>query len=362
MNLFADESMFPELANPVQMAWDTKGRLWVAAWKNYPERTPTSKVGDKILILEDTKHTGKADKCTVFLDNLNAPTGFAFYKDGIVVMEAPDLWYVPIDKTTGKAGPKERLLGGIDSADSHHTTNSMGLDPGGATYLSDGVFHRTQIETAEGPKRNIDGGIWRYEPRTGKVDLYASYGFANPHGKVWDYWGNDIITDATSNASYFGAAFSGRLDEGKHPTMEQFWKRPSRPCPATGMVSSRHFPDDWQGNFLNCNVISFQGIYRVGVSQDGSGLKGETLEPLVYAEPAEHPTFRPICVSTWAPDGAPYFCDSSQSIIGHLQQHRRDPNRDHDHLGGFTALPTKAARCSPRRRSTASSFPRCSTC
>jgi lysophospholipase L1-like esterase len=234
VNLFADESMFPELANPVQMAWDTKGRLWVAVWPNYPERTPTSTNGDKLLIFEDTKGTGKADKCTVFLDNLNAPTGFTFYKDGILVMEAPDLWYVPIDKTTGKAGPKERVLGGIDSADSHHTTNAMSLDPGGATYLSDGVFHRTQIETAEGPKRNTDAGIWRFEPRTGKVDLYISYGFANPHGKVWDYWGNDIITDATGNASYFGPAFSGRLDDGKHPNMEQFWKRPDQQPPFPG--------------------------------------------------------------------------------------------------------------------------------
>ena len=42
VSLFADEKQFPELANPVQMGWDTKGRLWVAAWKNYPEREPTS--------------------------------------------------------------------------------------------------------------------------------------------------------------------------------------------------------------------------------------------------------------------------------------------------------------------------------
>ncbi len=219
---------------------------------------------------------------------------------------------------------------GIDSADSHHTTNAMSLDPGGATYLSDGVFHRTQIETAQGPKRHSDGIIWRFEPRTGKVDNYVPYGFANPHGKVWDRWGNDIITDATGNASYFGPAFSGRLDEGKHPKMEQFWARPSRPSPHSGMVSSRHFPDDWQGNFLNCNVIGFQGIYRVKVAPEGSGLKGETLENLVSADPAELPTFRPICVSN-GPDGALYFCDWSQTIIGHLQHHLRDPNRDHTH-------------------------------
>jgi hypothetical protein len=52
VTLFADEKMFPELVNPVQMAWDTKGRLWVAAWKNYPEREPTSTDGDKLLVFE----------------------------------------------------------------------------------------------------------------------------------------------------------------------------------------------------------------------------------------------------------------------------------------------------------------------
>ena len=40
VNLFASEEQFPELVSPVQMAFDTKGRLWVAAWPSYPERTP----------------------------------------------------------------------------------------------------------------------------------------------------------------------------------------------------------------------------------------------------------------------------------------------------------------------------------
>ena len=76
------------------MAWDTKGRLWVAVWRNYPERTPDSKVGDSLLIFEDTDGDGKADKCTHFIDDLNGPTGFQFYKDGVLVMQAPDLWFV----------------------------------------------------------------------------------------------------------------------------------------------------------------------------------------------------------------------------------------------------------------------------
>jgi len=344
VTLFASEEKFPELVSPVQMAFDTKGRLWVAAWPSYPERTPTDTVADKLIILEDTKHDGKADKVTTFLDDLNCPTGFQFYKDGVLVMQAPDLWFVRDTKGTGKADWKERVLMGMDSADSHHTANSMVLDPGGATYLSDGVFHRTQVETATGPVRNEDGCIYRFEPLTGKFERYAPYGFANPHGRVFDYWGNDIITDATGNESFFAPAFSGFLDyPAKHPGMRQFWTRPSRPCPGTGILSSRHFPEEFQGNFLNCNVISFQGIYRVKVTEEGSGLKGETMgatkvqdadgkeaEKIEGLVSSDDPNFRPSAVCV-APDGSVYFADWAKPLIGHMQHHIRDPHRDKSH-------------------------------
>jgi sugar lactone lactonase YvrE len=302
--------------------------LWISAWKNYPERTPTSTDGDKLLIFEDTNGDGKADKCSTFIGGLNCPTGFQFYKDGVLVMQAPNLMFIRDTKGGDKANWQERVVMGMDSADSHHTTNSMVLDPGGATYLSDGVFHRTQVETATGPIRNNDACIYRFEPRTGKFERYAPYGFANPHGRVFDYWGTDFITDATGNNNYFAPAFTGHLDyPAKHPKMQQFWNRPSRPCPGTGIISSRAFPESFNGNFLNCNVIGFQGIYRVKVSEDGSGMKGETIEDLVHSD---DPNFRPTAVTT-APDGSIYFCDWSNVVIGHLQHHLRDPERDHGH-------------------------------
>ena len=324
VNLWADEKQFPDLINPLQMAWDTRGRLWVTVWRNYPERTPLSKKGDSLLVFEDTDHDGRADKVTPFLEDLNAPTGFQFYKDGVLIMQAPDLWFVRDTDGDGKADWKERVLMGLDSADSHHTANALAFDPGGAIYLSDGVFHRTQVETPNGPLRNNDAAIYRFEPRTGKFETYISYGFANPHGKVFDRWGNGIITDATGNANYFDAPFSGRIDyPAKHPGMREFWNRPSRPCPATGMLSSRHFPEEFQGNFLNLNVISFQGIYRVKVSEDNSGIKGETLENIVSST---DPNFRPIDIKI-GPDGAIFFADWHNPIIGHMQHHLRDPNR-----------------------------------
>lgn len=328
INLFASEEQFPDLIKPVQMAWDTKGRLWVAVWPTYPERAPWDTKGDSIIILEDTKGTGKADKCTTFISGLNCPTGFQFYKDGILLMQAPDLWYIKIDPATGKAGAMERVLNGIDSADSHHTTNAMALEPGGATYLSDGVFHRSQVETAQGVVRNSDAAIYRYEPLAQKFERYAPYGFANPHGRVFDYWGNDYITDATGNSNYFGPAFSGHIDyPAKHDNMKNFWRNPSRPCPGTGILSSRAWPADYEGSFLNCNVIGFQGVYRAKISEDGSGMKGDSVENMLVSK---DPNFRPMQAMN-GPDGALYVSDWSNAIIGHLQHHLRDPNRDHTH-------------------------------
>lgn len=327
----ASEVEFPDLINPVQMNFDTRGRLWIAAWPNYPETTPTTKVFDKLLVFDIDPKTGKFTKCTTFLDGLNCPTGFQFYKDGVILIQSPDMWYVRDTDGDGKADWQERIVHGMDAADSHHETNSICYEPGGAMYFSDGVFHRTNVETLKGPVRNVNGAIYRFEPRTHRFDRYVPYGFANPHGRVFDRWGNDIITDATGNANYFGPAFSGHLDSGGHSKMKEFWKRPSRPCPGTAILSSRHFPEDWQGTFLNTNVISFQGIFRAKISEDGSGLKGETIEPaLLQTDVAKNPNFRPSGVAV-APDGSLYVMDWSQMLIGHLQHHLRDPNRDHAH-------------------------------
>ncbi len=333
VEFIASEKEFPELINPVQMNFDTRGRLWVAAWPTYPETTPTTTNYDKLLVFDIDPSTGKFTKCTTFIDGLNCPTGFQFYKDGVLVMQSPDMWWVRDTDGDGKADWKERIVHGLDAADSHHETNSICYEPGGAVYFSDGVFHRSNVETIIGPVRNTDGAIYRYEPRTSNFTRYIASYFANPHGRVFDYWGNDLITDATGNANYFGTPFSANLSQGTHPGMKEFWNRPSRPCPGTAILSSRHFPDDWQGTFLNANVIGYQGIFRAKITPEGSGIKGETLEPgLLETNVASNPNFRPSGMAV-APDGSIYVMDWAQMLIGHLQHHLRDPNRDHQHGG-----------------------------
>ncbi len=332
INLFASEEMFPELANPVQMAWDNKGRLWVAVMPSYPHWKPKEEMNDKIIILEDTDGDGVADKCTVWADHLHVPTGLEFWNGGLLVGQQPDLMFLKDTTGTGKADYRERILHGIDSADTHHALNSFVIDGGGALYFQEGTFHHTQVETPWGPPvRNANAGAYRFEPRTWKFDTYINYRFANPHGHVFDRWGQDFITDGTGNANYFAAAFSGRLDyPSSHAGMKTFFNNLSRPCPGNEILSSAHFPPEYQGNYLNANVIGFQGIYRFIMKDNGSGFTAEHAKvdgQNDYLVVSSDPNFRPSDVKM-GPDGAIYFGDWHNPIIGHMQHNLRDPNRN----------------------------------
>ena len=329
VTLFASEKEWPELAKPVQFQFDAKGRLWVAVWPSYPRWKPSEERVDKILIFEDTKGTGKADKMTIFADGLNCPTGFDFWNGGILVAQAPDLLFLKDTDGDGKADIRERVIHGLDSADSHHTSNSFAFDPGGSVYFQEGTFHATQVETPYGPPaRCANGGVFRYEPRTQKFDVYVSTGFANPHGHVWDRWGQDIVVDGTGSQPFHGALFSSRIDfPNKHPKPPQVYQQRARPCPGIEYLSSKHFPDEFQGNLLVADVIQFQGILRYRIDDKGSSFAGTELEPIIQSRETN---FRPSDLKI-GPDGAIWFLDWCNPIIGHLQHAIRDPSRDRTH-------------------------------
>lgn len=329
VKLFADEKMFPELINPVQMAFDPKGRLWVATWPNYPHWKPTTPMNDCLLILEDTNGDGKADVCKTFAGDIHNPTGFEFWNGGVLVAQGPDLLFLKDTNGDDKYDIKERIVHGVDTADTHHTINSFVIDPGGALYMQEGTFHHTQVETPWGPTRRLaNGGLFRFEPRTQKFDVYVSFGFANPHGHVFDRWGQDIVWDGTGSQPYHAVLFSGDIDfPHKHARPPQVYQQRTRPCSGTEVLSSSHFPEELRGNLLVLNVIGFQGVLHYKVEDNESSFKAVEQEPIVSSS---DPNFRPGDIEV-GPDGAIYFVDWQNPIIGHMQHNLRDPSRDREH-------------------------------
>src|SRR5438874_2945763 len=82
-----------------------------------------------------------------------------------------------------------------------------------------------------------------------------------------------------------------------------------------------------QGNYLDANVIGFHGILQYKLKEKESGFVGEEIEPIVFSS---DPNFRPSALQI-GPDGALYFLDWHNPIIGHMQHNLRDPNRDRTH-------------------------------
>src|SRR5207249_1235334 len=127
---------------------------------------------------------------------------------------------------------------------------------------------------------------------------------------------------------FHGTLFSGHLDyPAKHPKPMQIYDKHPRPCPGIEILSSKHFPAEYQGNLLVPNVIGFQGINRCKLVDNGASFGATPLEPILSST---DPNFRPSDLKV-GPDGAIYFLDWQNPIIGHLQHNMRDPNRDRVH-------------------------------
>jgi glucose/arabinose dehydrogenase len=329
VELFAEESMFPEFVNPVQMAFDAKGRLWVAVWPTYPHWNPTEPMADKLLILEDTNNDGKADVCKTFAGDIHNPTGFEFWGGGVLVAQGPDILFLKDTNGDDKYDIKERIVHGLDTADTHHTSNSFALDPGGAVYFQEGTFHHTQVESPWGAARRVaNGAVFRYEPRTQKFDVYVSFGFANPHGHAFEKWGEDFVYDGTGAQPYHALLFSGDLDyPNKHGRPPQVYQQRTRPCAGVEILSSSHFPEEHRDNLLVLNVIGFQGVLQYKLEEKDSSFSATEVEPIVSST---DPNFRPSDIEV-APDGSIYFADWHNPIIGHMQHNLRDPSRDRNH-------------------------------
>lgn len=330
VNVFASEKDFP-IHNPVAMKWDGRGRLWVGCNPSYPHDLPGVPPNDQILILEDTNGDGKADKCTVFADRLCLPIGFEFGDGGVYVSAQPNLLFLKDTDGDDKADVREVIAHGFGTGDTHHAIHAFHYGPDGGIYMGDGTFHRTTAEGPTGVLRLFDAGWIRFDPKTRDVSAHVSYGFANPWGQVYDRWGQNFIADASGGDHYFGLPLTGHVNfPDKHPGMKRFVPPPPvgvRPTCGCVLVTSRHFPDDTQGDYLFNNCIGFQGVKRHQVYEEGSGFNSREKEPILYSTDRN---FRPVDIN-FGPDGALYLCDWYNPLVGHMQFSIRDPGRDHCH-------------------------------
>src|SRR5262245_44393407 len=195
VTLFAAD---PLLTKPLQMNFDSAGRLWLVSSETYPQIKPGQKANDKVLVLEDTKGVGKADKVEVFADGLLIPTGLEPGDGGVYVANSTDLIHLSRTKKDGKADKKRVVLSGFGTEDTHHMLHTLRWGHDGNLYMNQSVYIHSSIETPHGPRRLNGGGIWKFRPDKLELEVFAR-GMVNSWGHHFDRWGQSFATDGAGS-------------------------------------------------------------------------------------------------------------------------------------------------------------------
>ncbi len=187
----------PDLQQPVAMAIDPKGRIWIAEAFSYPEKRAAGDGRDVIRVLEDKDHDGTFETRTTFAEHLNLVSGLEVGFGGVWIGQAPELLFVPDrDDDLVPDGPAEILLDGFGYEDTHETLNTFTWGPDGWLYGCHGVFTHSRVGkpgTPDAQRVPLDAGVWRFHPTRREFEVFA-WGTSNPWGLDFDARGQAFVT------------------------------------------------------------------------------------------------------------------------------------------------------------------------
>lgn len=172
MELFASE---PDLGGkPISMAWDERGRLWVAETYDYPnELQPPGKGRDRIRILEDTDGDWKADKFTVFAEKLSIPTTMTFYKGGLILQDGTRTLYLKDTDGDDVADEKTVLMEGWSQGDTHGGVSNFQYGLDNWIWAMQG-YNNSRPEGKFDSNQSFRQGFFRFRPDGSELEFIRS--------------------------------------------------------------------------------------------------------------------------------------------------------------------------------------------
>jgi putative membrane-bound dehydrogenase-like protein len=343
VNLFASEEL--GVINPTQIAWDERGRLYVACSPSYPQSLASAEPSDYILVCEDTDGDGRADKSWRFAEGLTMVQGVEPGGGGVYVCDFDRLLHFRDTDGDGKADEQTVVLSGFGVGDTHQLINSISHGPDGSLWFTQGLHAMSRVETAWGIARLDRAGLWRLRPRSMRLEGFFGGGMAgaNCWGVAFDdyqqvfhktgdrpegYWSVPGLvrgSSPTGSSSEFEANVSYRQSPEQYHSVGALFQT-SPKTTSLDFIGTRALPDEIQG----CALIGgyFGSVVELHrLEDDGAGFKTSQLPRLMKSS---NKAFRPVDVSV-GPDGAIYLADWFNPVIGHYQASYADPQRDKSH-------------------------------
>jgi glucose/arabinose dehydrogenase/mono/diheme cytochrome c family protein len=326
----------PLVEDPVAMAWDEYGRLYVVEMRGYmPDAYGT---GDEepvgqVVRLEDIDGDGRMDKSEVFLGELVNPRAVAVVNDGILIGEPPNLWLCELLEKEALCSERRRIGGYADSKDAanvEHMENR--LLPGLDNWMYNSKSARRmrvrngELETAEGKYR----GQWGIS----KDDMGRLFYNHNSSWLQADFFhADDMVIPGVETALHGvgvtltdpSEVFTVRVNPGVNRAYLEGTLRPdgrlNTATGASGLVVYRgdQFPEAFRGHAF---VPESAGnvVAQFALSDHGIAIEAEQQ---VYADEqwgqrdflgSTDERFRPVDAAN-GPDGALYIIDMYRGII-----------------------------------------------
>ncbi|MEP2777333.1 MAG: c-type cytochrome [Luteolibacter sp.] len=326
----------PMVDKPVALDYDPAGRMWICEMRGYMTDIEGSEEGQpmgRIIVLGDTNADGKADKRTVFLEDVLLPRAIAVYPDGILFADQENLRFIKRDglKPVGKStiAVKDYIQGG----NVEHRANGLvrGLD--------------NWLYNAKSSMRiRRDGDNWISEPTLFRgqwgvaFDNYGRiYHNHNSQFLMGDFIapnlleGNPSVNTKASSTGKLGSnkPFPIRVNPGVNRayiqksngydsnTLDPQTYKLNSCTGAAGMTVYRgsNFPSEWVGKGLTTEP-TVNLVKAMDVSESGTRLVGShTYKDKEWLASTDE-RFRPVNIYN-APDGSVHLLDMYHGIIQH---------------------------------------------
>lgn len=322
----------PAIQKPMNLAFDTRGRLWVSGSVEYPYAAAPGQGRDSIRILEAISEQGRAEKVTTFVSGLNIPIGLYPYRDGVITYSIPDIRFYRDTNGDGVSDQSETLFANLgEPADTHGMQNAFrrGLD--GWLYINHGFRNQSTIVGRDGSRLELNSGnTYRVRLDGSRVEP-ISWGQVNPFGSTWLPTGDLLNTDCHSKPLSLilrGGYYSsfGKPHDGLGfvpPVMEH--GHGSTALAGAAFCDSPAFPAEYQGCLFLGNVMTCR-VHRDRLERRGSSWVAVEQEDFLRCD---DPWFRPVDMQM-GPDGALYIADFYNRIIGHYEVALDHPGRDRE--------------------------------
>lgn len=342
----------PLVAQPVNIKFDERGRLWVVQYRQYPyveglkvlsrdnawrvqyDKVPKApphheRGRDRITIHEDTDGDGVYDRHKTFVEGLNICTAVCRGRGGAWVLNPPYLLFYP-DKNNDDVpdGDPEVHLAGFGLEDTHSVVNSLCWGPDGWLYAAQGSTVSGDVVRPgldKNPVHTLGQLIWRYHPEQKRYEIFSEGG-GNAFGCEIDSKGRVFSGHNGGNTRGFHYMQGAYLQKGfnKHGPLSNpfaFGYFPAMNHPAVPrfthtftLYEATSLPETHRGKLFGVAPL-LNYVVESEMTAEGSTFKTRDVAfPIQSADP----WFRPVDIKL-GPDGALYVADWYDNQVAHLR-------------------------------------------